>query len=164
MGKKRDQDDLAEYFLRAAGVAAIWVDEDGFVGAHGAATVEEHPGRITYCCLRGKHFMLAYQVHEWKAHQAERPPQHVVARKLEHMAELTGVGLTKHHVAVDRAHAAVAAVEDAFEKMTASGEMREWNAAFKAARSVEPTLRYHTFIEAKKAAMLEELARRSNGS
>lgn len=30
---------------------------------------------------------------------------------------------------------------------------------FKAARSVEPTLRYTTFIEAKKAAMIEELAR-----
>lgn len=40
--------------------------------------------------------------------------------------------------------------------------MRDWNAAYKEARSVEPTLRYHTFIAAKKAAMLEELARRSN--
>lgn len=72
------------------------------------------------------------------------------------------IGLTKHVTAVDRARAAVAAVEDAFEKMTARGEVREWNAAFKAVRSVDPTLKYRIFMEAKKAAILEELARRSN--
>lgn len=75
---------------------------------------------------------------------------------------MMAIGLTKHVTAVDRARAAVAAVEQAFEKMAASGELRKWNAAFKEARSVDTTLRYATFIEAKKAAMLEQLARRSN--
>lgn len=139
MPRTRNQD-LADYYLKAAGVAAIWVDQDGFVGAHGAATIEEYPSRITYCCLRGKHFILAYQVHEWKSHQAERPSQHVTARKLEHMAELMGVGLTKHHVAVERARAAVAAVNEAVAKMEASGDLREFNAAFKAARKVNPAV------------------------
>lgn len=159
-GKKRDHDDLAEYFLRAAGVAAIWIDDAGHIGAADVATVDEHPNRIIYCCLRGDHFRLSYHLYEWK--QSVQASPEAIARKLEEMAGMMAIGLTKHITAVQRARAAVAAVEQAFDKMTASGEMREWNAAFKAARSVEPALRYHTFIEAKKAAMLEELARRSN--
>lgn len=161
MGRKRDQDDLAEYFLRAAGIAAIWIDEAGHIGAADVATVDEHPGRIAYCCLRGDHFRLSYHLYEWK--QSVQASPEAIARKLEEMAGMMAVGLTKHVTAVERARAAVAAVEDAFEKMASSGGMREWNAAFKAARNVDPTLRYATFIEAKKAAMIEELARRANG-
>ncbi|WP_426424884.1 hypothetical protein [Bradyrhizobium genosp. A] len=159
MGNGRKQDDLADYYLRASGVAAIWIDEEGHIGAADVATVDEHPSRISYCCLRGDHFRLSYHLYEWK--QSASPE--VLARKLDEMAAGLGIGITKHITAVQRARAAVAAVEDAFECMAASGEMRDWNAAFKEAGSVEPTLRYQTFIEAKKAAMLEELARRSNG-
>ena len=161
MGRNCDQDELADYYLRAAGVAAIWIDGDGHIGATDVATVDDQPGRIVYCCLRGDHFHLSYHLYEWK--QAIQASPEAIARKLEEMAAGLSIGLTKHVTAVDRARAAVAAVEQIFEQMAQRGQMREWNAAFKEARSVEPTLRYATFIEAKKAAMIEELARRTNG-
>lgn len=163
MAKQRDVDVLADYYLRAAGVAAIWIDPDGFVGAHGAATIEGEPGCIVYCCERGKHFALAYHVNEWERSQGRIPPPDVTAQQLKYIADRLQIGLTEHAIAVERARAAVAAVEDAFEKMAGTGEMREWNALFKAAREVEPSLRYSDFIAAKKASMIEEVARRANG-
>ena len=161
MGRKHDQDELAGYYLRAAGVAAIWIDGDGHIGATDVATIDDQPGRIIYCCLRGDHFRLSYHLYDWKRSIQASPE--AIGRKLEEMAAGLSIGLTKHVTAVERARAAVAAVEQAFEKMASSGQMREWNAAFKEARKVDRTLRYQTFIEAKKAAMTEELARRTNG-
>lgn len=160
MAKQRDLDGLAGYYLRAAGVAAIWIDGDGHIGASDVATVDDQPGRIVYCCLRGDHFRLSYHLYEWK--QSVQASPEAIARKLEEMATGLSIGLTKHHTAVARARAAVAAVEGAFEQMAQRGDMREINAAFKAARAVEPAIRYRDFIAAKKAAMLEEIARRVN--
>ncbi|KJC47321.1 hypothetical protein UB31_18885 [Bradyrhizobium sp. LTSP849] len=157
MAGKRDQHDLAEYFLRAAGVAAIWIDDGGHIGAADVASIDEQPGRIVYCCLRGDHFRLSYHLYEWK--QSVQASREAIARKLEEMAAGLLIGLTKHVTAVERARAAVAAVEGAFETMAQRGEMREMNAAFKATRAVEPAIRYSDFIAAKKAAMLEDLAR-----
>ncbi|WP_426413315.1 hypothetical protein [Bradyrhizobium ganzhouense] len=155
MGGRSNQHDLADYYLRAAGIAAIWIDEGGHIGAADVATVDDQRGRIIYCCLCGDHFRLSYHLYDWK--QSVQVSPEAIARKLEEMAGGRSIGLAKHVTAVARARAAV---EQAFEKMAAAGQMREWNAAFKAARSVKPTLRYAAFIEAKKAAMLEALARR----
>ena len=113
---------LAEYYLRAAGVAAVWVDAAGHVGAQDVAAIENEPGRIVYCCKRGSHFVLAYRLYEWKK-----------------------------------------AVDDAIERMSLSGELRELNAAFKAARQTDPSVRYVDYLEARKAAMLEALAREGRG-
>jgi hypothetical protein len=161
MGKQRDLDDLAGYYLRAAGVAAIWIDEDGHIGAADVATIDDQPGRIIYCCLRGDHFRLSYHLYDWK--QSVQASPEAIARKLEEMAAGLSMGLTKHVTAVERARAAVAAVEQAFEKMAAAGEMRDWNAAFKEARKADPSIRYQEFVQARKAGMIEEVARRANG-
>jgi hypothetical protein len=67
--------------------------------------------------------------------------------------------LTPHRVAIDRALEAVAAVNNAIEKMGGSGELREFNAAFKAARAADPSVRYVDYLEARKAAMLQALAK-----
>lgn len=49
MGKNRsNHDDLASYFLRASGVATIWIDEGGHIGAADVATINDQPGRIVY--------------------------------------------------------------------------------------------------------------------
>jgi hypothetical protein len=73
------------------------------------------------------------------------------------MADRGGVGLTPHAVAVDRALAAVAVVN---ETITGSpDELHELNTAFKAARKADPSLRYVDYLEARKAAMLEAFAR-----
>jgi hypothetical protein len=82
-----------------------------------------------------------------------------IAAKLEELADRGGVGLTPHAVAIDRALAAVAIVNEALEKAASVGELREMNAAFKEVRKVDPSVRYVDYLEARKAAMLEALAR-----
>jgi hypothetical protein len=45
--------------------------------------------------------------------------------------------------------------------MGSTGELKAFNRAFKDARKVDPTIRYFDYIHARKAAMLETLARES---
>jgi hypothetical protein len=66
-----------------------------------------------------------------------------IAAKLQELADRGGVGLPPHAVAIDRALAAIAA----------------FNRAFKEARAVDPSIRYVDYLEARKAAVLETLAR-----
>lgn len=156
MGRTRNHD-LADYYLRAAGVAAIWIDDGGHIGAADVATIDDQPGRIIYCCLRGDHFRLSYHLYEWK--QSVQASPAAIARKLEEMAAGLSIGLTKHITAVERARAAVAAVNEATDRMEASGGLKEFNAAFKAARKVQPGIRYQDYLHARKAAMLEAIVR-----
>jgi hypothetical protein len=58
---------------------------------------------------------------------------------------------------------AVVAVNNTTDKMGSAGELREFNRAFKDARKVDPAIRYFDYIHARKAAMLEALARTSLG-
>lgn len=146
------QRDLADYYLRAAGVAAIWIDDEGHIGAADVASVKDDPGRIVYCCLRGDHFRLSYHLYDWKQ------SVQAIGRKLEEMAAGLSSGLTKHTTAVDRARAAVATVNKAMEVMADQGELRE----FKAARKVDPAIRYQDYLHSRKAAMLEAIAREAN--
>ncbi len=156
MGKRTRNDILAEYYLRAAGVAAVWIDADGHVGAQDVASADMDPDRIVYCCARGTHFVLAYRLFEWK--KAVQVDSTMIAAKLEELAQLGGVGLTPHAAAIERAMAAVAAVNDAIDKMGSTGELRELNQAFKEARKLDPSIRYVDYLEARKAGMLETLA------
>jgi hypothetical protein len=156
MGKPTRNEQLAEYYLRAAGVAAVWIGADGHVGAEDVAAVTEDPARTVYCCTRGAHFMLAYRLFEWKKSVQVDPT--CIAAKLEELAILGGVGLTPHAVVIERAMAAVAAINEAVDKMGATGELREINQAYKAARKDEPSLRYADYLDARKAAMLQAFA------
>jgi len=151
MGRTRNED-LADYYLRVAGVAAIWIDDEGHIGAADVASVKDDPGRIVYCCLRGDHFRLSYHLYDWKQ------SVQAIGRKLEEMAAGLSSGLTKHTTAVDRARAAVATVNKAMEVMADQGELRE----FKAARKVDPAIRYQDYLHSRKAAMLEAIAREAN--
>jgi hypothetical protein len=129
MGKPTRNELLAEYYLRAAGVAAVWIDAAGHVGAQDVASIGIKPDRLVYCCARGVHFTLAYRLYEWKRGIAA--DQVAIAPKLEDLADRGGVGLTPHAVTVDRALAAVAVVD---ETITGSpDELRDLNTAFKAA-------------------------------
>jgi hypothetical protein len=94
MGKATRNEELAEYYLRAAGVAAVWIDAEGHVGAQDAASVEVDPDRIVFCCERGVHFTLAYRLYEWKKALEVGPP--AIAAKLEELADLGAVELTPH--------------------------------------------------------------------
>ena len=48
--------------------------------------------------------------------------------------------------------------------MQHNGGLRDLNRSFKAARKVDRSLRYHDYLHAKKAAMLEAIAREVEGS
>jgi hypothetical protein len=124
--------------------------------AQDVASIENEPERIVYCCERGCHFVLAYRPYEWK--KAVIVDQPAIAAKLEELADRGGVGLTPHAVAIDRALAAVAAVNDTIDKRGSTGELKAFNRAFKDARKVDPGIRYFDYIHARKAAMLEALA------
>jgi hypothetical protein len=96
-------------------------------------------------------------IYEWKKAVIVDPP--AIVAKLEELADRGGVGLTPHAVAIDRALGAVAAVNDTIDKMGSTGELKAFNRVFKDARKVDPTIRYFDYIHARKAAMLEALAR-----
>jgi hypothetical protein len=157
MGATRNEQ-LAEYYLKAAGIAAVWIDPDGHVGAADVARLDREPGQIAYCCARGAHFVLAYRLCIWRAEQGFLLNQAAIAARLEQLAQEGGVGLTQHGTAILRALEAVATVNRALEQMMAGGKMRDFNRAFKAARKVDATLRYHDYLHARKAAMLEAIA------
>jgi hypothetical protein len=46
MGKPTRNELLAEYYLRAAGVAAVWIEAEGHVGAQDVATIEAEVGQV----------------------------------------------------------------------------------------------------------------------
>jgi hypothetical protein len=148
---------LAEYYMRAAGVAAIWIDLDGHVGAQDVPRLFYAPGKIVFCCLRGTHWTLAYRLYEWKCGVAA--DQFAMAEKLHMLAAGGGVALTPLDVALSRALDAVRKVNSTIDAMANCGQLAEFNKAFKAARKVDPSVRYHDFLFARKAAMLEALAR-----
>jgi hypothetical protein len=156
MGNLTRNEELAEYYLRAAGVAAVWIDADGHVGAEDVARIKADPDRVTYCCVRGVHFTLAYRLFEWKSGVAA--DQSLIAAKLQEIAELGGVAVTPHDVAIRRALAAVARVNRTLDEMGSSGELKDLNCAFKAARKIDPSLRYHDYLHAHKAGMIEQIA------
>jgi hypothetical protein len=108
---------------------------------------------------RGAQFVLAYRLQLWMQDRPERPDQAAIAAKLRELAVAAGVGLTPHWGAVDRSLAAVAAVQDAFGTAANNGDLREFDAAFKVARLINPSVRYVDYLEARKAAMLDEVAR-----
>jgi hypothetical protein len=60
---------------------------------------------------------------------------------------------------VQRALAAVQVVNDTLHRMQHNGGMKGLNAAFKAARKVDRSLRYYDYLHAQKAAMREALAK-----
>lgn len=159
--RNRDQA-LADHFLKAAGVAAIWIGQDGFIGADDLARVRPEPDRIVYCCPRGAHFVLAYRLQLWKQDQFAASTTSI-AERLEELAFEAGVGLTKHSVATDRALQAVIMVEAKIEVLKQAGDLASVNAAFKAARAANPSIRFGDFMHAKKTELLEALVRHGGG-
>ncbi|WP_315768263.1 hypothetical protein [Bradyrhizobium sp. SZCCHNR2012] len=150
---------LADYFLRAAGIAAVWIDPDGHVGSADVARVGREERQIVYCCGRGAHYVLGYRLWLWRQDNNFTADQAAIAAALERLAAEGGVGITPHAVAVSRALDAVATVNGAIDAMAAGGQMREFNRAFKAARKADASLRYHDYLHARKAAMLEVIAK-----
>lgn len=109
-------------------------------------------GRVAYCCPRGAHFVLAYRLQLWRQDQHQQS-QATIAAVLEQLAADWRRG--HHAVAVARALDAV--VNGMLDKMKESGAMKEFNAAFKAARKVDKSIRYFDFLHSRNAVMLEAI-------
>jgi hypothetical protein len=100
-------------------------------------------------------------LHSWKQLDAPLPPdqQEVVLADIVPGETLFVPFQLPHALAVERALEAVAVMNDTIDKMGSIGELKAFNRAFKEARKVDPAIRYFDYIHARKAAMLEALAR-----
>jgi hypothetical protein len=50
---------LADHFLKAAGIAAVCVDDAGAVGTVDVVVIDAPPGRVLLCCAPGKQIGIA---------------------------------------------------------------------------------------------------------
>ena len=154
---------LADHYLKLAGVAAVYVDAaTGAVGVQEVVGLEVEPGRMVWCCVRGHHHALAVMYANAPQGASRLSTMAAIGARLEELAEAAGMGLTPHHVAVERALAAVRAVDQAIDKMQHNGGMKDLNCAFKVAHKVDPSLRYFDYLHAQKLSMLDALARETN--
>jgi hypothetical protein len=140
---------LAEHYLKVAGIAAVHVDIHGAIGTEQLVRIEIPPGRTSFCCNAGDEVRLARLAQLCGGDQA------AIAAQVDELADAHGIGITPHHITVERALAAVQVVNNTIDGMQHNGGMRDLNRAFKVARKVDPSLRYHDYLQAKKAAMLE---------
>lgn len=153
MGTRNEE--LADYFIKAAGIAAVKIGPLGTIGIRDAVGVHCPTGHVLLCCERGKHTLLAVSVFSRMVDTISQDD--TVARIREAAGELL-IGITDHATVVERAMAAVAAVNNTIHEMQLDGRLRDLNRAFKASRKADRTLRYFDFLHAHKAAMLEAIA------
>jgi hypothetical protein len=148
---------LADHFLKAAGIAAVYVDASGAIGAVDVVGIDAPSGWLLLCCARGRQTGIAAKA---AARVADRTDQAAALAALRSVAADCGVGLAPHRTVIQRAFAAVAAVNQRMADLQKTGGMTELNAEFKAARKAGTIVRYQDFLHAKKMAMLEAIARR----
>ena len=148
---------LADHFLRAAGIAAVYVDDAGTIGAVDVVGIDAPAGWVVLCCAAGKQIGIATKA---AARVAARTDQAAALAALRSVAADCGVGLTPHQAVIQRALAAVETVNQRMADLQKTGGMRDINAEFKQARKAGTFVRYHDFLHTKKLAMLEAIARR----
>jgi len=143
---------LADRYLKSAGIAAVCIDADGQVTAYATVGIDLPAGLVCFACLRGDVERLTAHARRCRGDQA------TVAAQLKQLAADLYIGITPHHLAIDRALAAVDIVHNRMQQMQASGGMKQVNSAFKAARTVTPSLRYRDHLDAFKLKLVEEIA------
>lgn len=143
---------LADHYLRSASVAAIEIGAAGEVTVREVVTTEASAGCISLVCLAGDLQRLAGLAHQCRGDQA------AVARQLRQLANDLYIGVSPHDLVVGRAFAAVNAVNAEFKRMQDSGQLREINRAFKAARAETPSLRYQDYLDARRLSAMEAMA------
>lgn len=148
---------LADHFLKSAGIAAVYADAAGAIGAVDIVGIDAPPGWVLLCCAPGKSIEIATKA----ARVVARMDQADALAAVRAAAAGLGIlSLTPHETVILRALAAVAAVSLTIADMQRTGGMKEMNREFKAARKAGTVLRYHDFLHAKKLTMLEAIARR----
>jgi hypothetical protein len=148
---------LADHFLTAAGIAAVYADDAGAIGTVDIVGIDAPPGWIFLCCAPGKQIGIATKA---TARVATVTGQAVALAVLHSAAADCGVGLTPYETVIQRALAAVETVNQRIADLQKTGGMKEMNREFKSARKAGTVVRYHDFLHAKKLAMLEAIAQR----
>lgn len=146
---------LADHFIKAAPIAAVYVDAAGGVSAFDVVGFEAPPNGVLLCCAAGKQVAIVAKA----AIAPARGPDAALAA-LRAAAANAGVGLTPHRAVVRRALATVEMVNDRIRELQQTGSLRGVNAEFKAARAAGKSARYRDFLHAKKLAMLAAIAGR----
>lgn len=155
---RREQ--LADHYIKAAGVVAVYVQPAGHRPAVGVLTNVGYQcpaGMSLLCCGRERDAILIAEVahHRLDAGQgADVAAGLVLAAAAEY-----GIALTPHAAVVERARAAVARVEGVIDGMRAKGGLRALNRQFKAARQAGERAVYADQLHQHKAAMLTAMAR-----
>ena len=143
---------LADQYLRSAGIAAICINPDGHVAAYGTVGIDLPANLVCFACLRRDIERLAAHAQRCRGDQA------AVAAQLEQLAADLYIGLSRHSEVVAWAMHAVAVVHRRIREMQSNGGMKAVNAAFKAARTVAPSLRYRDHLDAFKLKLIDETA------
>jgi hypothetical protein len=148
---------LADHFLKAAGIAAVYADGTGAIGAVDVVGIDAPSGWTLLCCAAGRQIRIAAK---GAAQVAGETDQAAALAVLRSVAADCGVGLTPHQAVIQRAFAAVETVNQRMAALQKTGGMRDMNHEFKAARKAGMIVRYQDFLHAKKLAMLEAITRR----
>jgi hypothetical protein len=148
---------LADHFLKAAGITAVYVGDAGAIGTVDVVGIDAPSGWVLLCCAPGKQIGIATKA---AARVATGTGQASALAMLRSIAADCGVGLTPHQTVIQRAFAAVETVNLRIAELQKNGGMKEINAEFKATRKAGPFVRYHDFLHTKKLAMLEAIAQR----
>ena len=99
------RDQLADHYLKSAGIAAICIAADGEVTAYATIGIGLPAGLVCYGCMRGDVERLAAPARRCRGDQAK------VAAQVEQLAADLYVGLSRDADIVARAMHAVAAVD-----------------------------------------------------
>ena len=149
---------LTDHYLRVAGIAGVFV-APGAVGAVigwiPVITIDCADGRSVFCCAHATAAAHLTRIVRGGLSAAADPAAAIAG--LQEAAALEGVGLTPHAKVIERAAAAVAVVNEEFDRMKFNGGLRTLNSAFKTQRKHGGVAVYADYLHAKKAAMLEAL-------
>jgi hypothetical protein len=148
---------LAEHFMKVTGIAAVYADDAGAIGAVEVIGIAAPRDRNLLCCAAGRQHAIITKA---AARVSAGAGQAAALAGLRSAAAELGIGLTLHETVIRRAFAAVQVVDDQVIELQRTGGMKELNAEFKAARKAGAVLRYQDFLHAKKLVMLEGIARR----
>lgn len=148
---------LADHFIRSAGIAGVAVDLAGGIAAVDVVGLSTG-GDVVLCCARGSEARIAQRA----AARMTAKDDHAGALAAVHAAAAeAGIALTPFATVIQRALNALAIVDRTLDDMKLDGQLRDFNREFARLRKVNPKLRYQDHLHERKMAMVEALARKA---
>jgi len=145
---------LADHFIRSAGIAGVAIEADGTIVAVDAVSLFDP--RDVVCCAIGNQTAVAAIASRRVGAKCGRGEALAAVRAA---AAEAGIGLTPFDRVVQRAFLAIETVERTLADLQAAGQLRDFNRDFAARRKADPGLRYQDHLHERKMVMIEALAR-----